>query len=698
MSAASNPYLDSKLSEQKIEQIRRQINRLFDEVAQLTEQDLAPAAFHGEFLQRALTGVAAPAGAVWGRSPEGNLVLQYQINLPHVGLDNSPESRQAHDEFLRQTCLQAKAQYMLPRSGTGATGGAGNPTDFIVLIAPIVLNNAVVGLLEVWQDPRHSPDALPGFLQFLIKMAGLAALFIRNQNLRQLSGQQQVWEELEKFSRKIHSSLNPTEVAYLIANEGRRLVICDRVSVAVREGRKTHIEAISGADVVEKRSNLVQLQCALAEKVAKWGERLVYQGTKDESLPPPVLDALDTYLAESNSKLLVVMPLRDEREKNLERPPRSTLIMESFETGANNDQLFARLDVIARHATSALYNSVEHRRIPLRILWQPLARLQDGLGSKARAITAAVAGLVFVILVLLVVIPYPLKMDANGKLLPEGRLWMYSPLEAQIVSFPDYVFTGSSVFQGQTLVELRDQRLEAQMIQLKGEIATLQNEIEALQALFVNTRDVAEKQRITGEIRKSKVQLDRKKAEYDALVRRTDAIEDRPGFFLIRAPIAGTVLNSDFRETLINRTVKPSEPLLRIGDKDKGWEIDLKIPQRHVAQILLAFKDKPADYELDVDLLLASAPTKTYKGKLARGKISGEALPNRDDPNDTEPVLAASVRIDGPDIPADKKLPPELLVTGTVVHAKVLCGNKPMIYSLFYGVWEFIYEKVLWWF
>jgi len=697
VSAASNPYLDSKLSEQKIEQIRRQINRLFDEVAQLTEQDLAPAAFHAEFLQRALTGVAAPAGAVWGRSPEGNLVLQYQINLPHVGLDQSQESRQAHDEFLRQTCLQGKPQYMLPRSG-GAVGGAGNPTDFIVLIAPIVLNNAVVGLLEVWQDPRHSPDALPGFLQFLIKMAGLASLFVRNQHLRQLSGQQQVWEELEKFSRKIHSSLNPTEVAYLIANEGRRLVICDRVSVAVREGRKTRIEAISGADVVEKRSNLVQLQCALADQVAKWGERLVYQGTKDDSLPPPVLAALDSYLAESNSKLLVVLPLRDEREKNLEKPPRSTLLMESFETGASNDQLFARLEVISRHATSALYNAVEHRRIPLRILWQPLARLQDGLGSKARAITAAVGGLLLVTLILLIVIPYPMKMDANGKLLPEGRVWMYAPVEGQIVSFPEYVFTGSTVFQGQTLIEMRDQRLEAQVIQLKGEIATLVEEIKSLESLFVTTRAVDDKQRITGELRKSKVQLDRKKSEYDALIRRTDAIEDRPGYFLIRAPIGGTVLNSDFRETLINRTVKPSEPLLRIGDKDKGWEIDLKIPQRHIGQILLAFEGKPEGYELDVDLLLASAPTKTYKGKLARGKIAGEALPNRDDPNDSEPVVAASVRIDGPGIAASEKLPPDLLVTGTVVHAKVRCGNKPMIYSLFYGVWEFIYEKFVFWF
>ena len=35
---------------------------------------------------------------------------------------------------------------------------------------------------------------------------------------------------------------------------------------------------------------------------------------------------------------------------------------------------------------------------------------------------------------------------------------------------------------------------------------------------------------------------------------------------------------------------------------------------------------------------------------------------------------------------------------GTEVHAKVRCGNRRMGYALFYGVWEFIYEKVVFFF
>jgi hypothetical protein len=38
------------------------------------------------------------------------------------------------------------------------------------------------------------------------------------------------------------------------------------------------------------------------------------------------------------------------------------------------------------------------------------------------------------------------------------------------------------------------------------------------------------------------------------------------------------------------------------------------------------------------------------------------------------------------------------MLTGTEIHARVRCGNAAMGYSLFYGVWEFIYEKIVFFF
>src|SRR5262249_50287263 len=158
------------------------------------------------------------------------------INLRQVGLDQGEHTRAQHDELLRQITAQPQPRLIPPHSSTGESMDGrvapGNPTDFVVLVAPIMYDNQLAGLVEIWQDPNRGADAQKGFLQFIVRMASLAAGYTRNHQLRQMVSQEQVWLQLEAFAQKIHASLNPIEVAYLVANEGRRLVESDRISVA----------------------------------------------------------------------------------------------------------------------------------------------------------------------------------------------------------------------------------------------------------------------------------------------------------------------------------------------------------------------------------------------------------------------------------------------------------------------------------
>src|SRR6516162_10392379 len=413
----------------QIEQARRQVNQMAEEIAQLAEADMEPTQFYGEFLQRVYFAIHGFAAAIWVRTPQGNLQLQCQINLREVGLDRSPECRPLHDEMLRQAALQAKGGIIRPHFshnfGTAQEQVAGNPTDYVIILVPILQEKQVLGLVELWIEPNRAPNVQQNLHQFLVRMTAFISLYQRNHRLRQMLGQQDLWLKLETFSRQIHGSLNTTEVAYLIANEARRLIEVDRISVATRTGDKCAVTAISGADVVEKRSNLVQLMRALFDAVIEWGERLVYIGTKDDALPPKVIAALDAYLGESNSKVLVVMPLHDECKKDRKKLARSALLMESFETNLQPEQLLARLDVVGRHACSALYNAQEYHRIPMRFLWLPLARVQDGLGGKAKAITASVIAGVSALVLAMIFVPFPLKMEATGQALPKDRRWIY---------------------------------------------------------------------------------------------------------------------------------------------------------------------------------------------------------------------------------------------------------------------------------
>jgi hypothetical protein len=716
----ANP--ESQVSPQNIEETRRQIQRLFEEVARLSELDLAPADYFGEFLKRVLTALAAPAGAVWMRTPQGNLQLQFQINLQNLGLHRSEEAQQAHQELLRLAFQQPRPLHLPPQSFAGQPEGGhaapGNPTDCLLLLVPIQVENQVDGLLEVWQDPNRNPAAVNGFLQFMTEMSQLASRYLRNRLMRQMAGQQALWTQLEAFSRTIHDSLNPVEVAYLIANEGRRLVDCDRLSIGVRYARKARVEAVSGADVVERRSNLVQLMQKLFDRVINWGEKLVYSGTKDEGLPPDVLKALDEYLAESNSKVLVVLPLKDERDKDTKRKPRSAMMMECFEPQQTPEQLVARLEVVGKHAAPALYNAVEHRRIPMRFLWLPLAKVQEGLGGKAKAIAALVAAGLAALVALMFLVPYQLKMDATGQLLPEERINVYAQNKGYVEEVA--VQPGERVVPNQALAKLSDFDLAKQIMEFDSKIDADQDMLHKNEEQLSSGRpqDLTTflKDDLMTKVIETRADLNLNRRLRDKTLKHYGVTADQndKGAFWLTAPefpaarrAEGdkepywTILSNDFRETLRRRPVDPKEPVLQLGNKQGRWEVEAKVPQKHIGQVLHAFeflsKDGKEVKELDVELLVRSDPTHTYLGKLSRDKIATQADPNKDEKGEAEPVVLAWIRIDGDDIPAAKRVPSDV-VPGTEVKCKVLCGRHRMGYSLFYGVWEFFYEKVVFFF
>lgn len=695
MTSSPQPQVEGR----RLEGARQHLNQLLKDLTRLAEQELPASDFYGPLLQGLLGSLAAPAGAVWGRTPQGNLALQYQINFRQVGLDEDEEGRRDHDELLRQAVQQARPFHVPPRS-SGATGADGRPesrntSDFLLLVAPIRVDEQVVGLLEVWQRPDAPAGAVPGYMSFLQVMADVASLYHRNQQRRRMASQEQVWTQLEAFALQVQGSLNPTEVAYHVANEGRRLVGCDRLSVATRQGKRITVEAISGVDVIHKSSPQVRLLRALCREVLHFGERLVFAGVQDASLPPGVLRALDAYLAESAAKLLVVLPLRDPREEESNRPARSLLVMEAFEPDVTPDQLIGRLEVVGKHAARPLYNAAEFRRIPMSWLWRPLARVQEGLGGKGRALVIVAAALVAALVACLVLVPYPLKMEAKGQLLPEERRWIYSPVEGHILDFAEGVQPGSHVEKNQPLVLMYDLQLDLKLNQLAAEVNGAEEEIAALAGQLNAAATEAERRKILAEKRQKELIRDGKQEELRTMRRRTQGDEGQPGRFWLKSPLTGTVLSWDFRENLKNRYVKPSDPILRIGNKEHAWEIELKIPQRNIGQVLKAFDPKDPKAELDVDLLLMSAPTRIFKGKLARSKIAGEASPSREEGPDAEPVVLASVRIDGPGIAPEDRLPRALLTAGTEVHSKIRCSERALGYAWFYGVWEFLYDKVV---
>jgi hypothetical protein len=186
---------------------------------------------------------------------------------------------------------------------------------------------------------------------------------------------------------------------------------------------------------------------------------------------------------------------------------------------------------------------------------------------------------------------------------------------------------------------------------------------------------------------------------------------DKPGEFFAIAPEMNRggglyrVLNADTRQYRLGQAVKTNEPLIRLGWVEGPWHVSMKIPNRNIGHVLKAFADpkkhhvdKDGKPYLDVDLLVTSDAERKYYGRLYKSAITGQAVPNKDDHNESDPIITAYLKINGDDYPEDKKLPRDLLVTGQEVHARIRCGDHALGYSLFHGVWEWFYEKVVFFF
>jgi len=700
----------------------RQIDEAFEEASRLAGSSLPPTDFYQQFLNRTLSAIDAPAGVVWLRTPQGFLQMACQVNLDKVGLDAKRGGRQCHNEILRQVFQSAPARpAMVEPQGrlTGVTAEPGtvpaaNLTDFYALFAPIVnQDKQPFGLLEIFSDPALDPRLYQTFLQYTVQMAGYASQYHQFSNARQTAGLERVFTQVEAFAKLIHSSLNPTEVAYHIANEGRRIIECDRLCVGVRHGKGVTVESVSGADVVEKASTHVRRMRNLFNAVIKFGDKLVYKGTKDEGLPPDLSHALDEYLAESQPKLLIVSPIRDEREKDDTKPARSILLLESFNPPEQVEPMIQRLDLIGKHAAGALYNAAEFKRIPFGMIWRPLGKISEGLGGKARFYWSLGILAVVALAVLMVFVPYQLRMDAKGEFLPTNNLNVYASHPGIVQGI--LVKPGDLVRPDTPLIRLTD----AEIKKKQGDLDLARDTADRLRQSYDSVLargglPIADESGVLRERDKQITIANGARMQLLSL-HRSHNLTGVPGEFAVIAPRFDQsiprlrdewrVISGDNRNDLLGRTVQQNQPLMRLGSVTGPWRIEMKIPQQNIGHIARALNtdgkhkvDSTGKKYLNVDVLLTSSPDESFPGRLYDEDMAREAIPNTDDRSESAPVVLAYVRVNLDEFGPAGQIPDYLKVAGQEVHTKIHCGKEPMGYALFHGVWEWFYENVVFFF
>jgi hypothetical protein len=311
------------------------------------------------------------------------------------------------------------------------------------------------------------------------------------------------------------------------------------------------------------------------------------------------------------------------------------------------------------------------------------------------------------------------RAEAKGTLQPVEITKLYAPSDGKVIDIK--AKSGERINPGFSAVYLYSPELEKRYTELSNEIGEAEQKERSL-APLVNDEKVPPEQRATFRAQMNMAGNSRiaKMSQRNELDKKYNMVPNMPGMFRAVAPPfdprldrpAGesvwTVLNENRNETLYGRTVRPNEELVRLGNIEGNWQVELKIPQRNVGQIARAFVEPgmhktEADGRkyLDVDVLLASMPDTRYLGRLYQSEINAEAVPNKNEHDENEPVVTAYVKLNlknVKDFPEERFVPRSQFVTGLEVRTRIRCGDHSVGYAYGHGVWEWFYEKVVFFF
>ncbi|MDA9777187.1 efflux RND transporter periplasmic adaptor subunit [Rubripirellula sp.] len=675
-------------NQQTVEETKAQIRGLVNEIAQLAKSGATPDEFYSGLLTRIITALAAAGGAIWLLDDNGKLRLQYQVNTEQPLLNQDNEDGIKHQRLIERVARSGQSILVPPYSGTTDGDGEGNPTRYLLVLGALKHDEKQDGLIEVFQRPDTAPDTQRGYLRFVQQMCDLAAEWLRGQTLRTLGDRQTLWQQADAFARASHESLDLKETAYIVANDGRRLIGCDRVSVAIKKGRKCRVQAISGQDTIENRSNIVAALNHLATTVVAAGEPLWHDGST-EDLPPQIEEALEDYVDQSYGRNIAVLPLREpERRLGVSQDQGAAgeidrdnahrgevigaLIIEQIESAIPPEIFKARCDLVYEHGTRAIANSMSHSNLFLMPLWRALGRASWVLRARTLPKTLGILGLLSAVILGLIFIKKDFNLEAEGTLVPMQRREIFAPIDGEVLEV--LVDHDDPVDPGDLLVRMINRDLEIQLTEVVGQISTNRVEERRVQGqMRLRNNELSERRALEAEQIKLETEFQVLRKKEQLYLRRMSELE-------VRSPIKGRIVSWDVEKTLRSRPIVTGQVLLEVADLNEPLVLEVELPEKREGHLDQYVEDQNLgdSDQLTVSYILATDPDEPLDAKLALDSISMRA--------DADEEHGAIIKMRA--IPSQEMLRELQPRPGAKVIAKIYCGRRSSGFVFFHEIYE----------
>jgi multidrug efflux pump subunit AcrA (membrane-fusion protein) len=651
-------------------------------LGQLARSPLEPEEFYGRLLAGSVHALSAQGGIVWLRGAGGALRPVTQINWPAANFTGA-DGRRAHDALLASAIAAGHVLSISPRA---IPDSAANPTDHALLLAPVRVaiedDTATIAVLEIIPRGDSSPSAFHGYEQFLSAVAEVAAEYHACRELARLRGDESYRQELLRLSSLVHRHIDLEPTAYAVANEGRRVIGCDRLSVLAKVGRHSRLLATSGTSRIERRSTAARQLEHLAELVRPLAEPAYYADGQSDALPI-VAEALEAHAEESHARQVAVLPLLRPRsavdEDSIRRSsakteqPTFVLIVEQFDS-RNGDLRREHVVEVGELSSTALYNAWQIEQLPFRTLLRPLAAAKQTI-TEYHTRSTLLAGAAVAVVAALLIVPADFLINAPGTLQPAVRHDVFAPRSGLVDEV--LVAHGADVAAGQPLVKLRDPQLELDLKKVSGEMETVSRQLDSARATK-SSRDVRDAgttdlYRLSASEREFEQQLANLQQEQALLIRERDAL-------VVRSPIAGRVLTWDVSNRLVARPVERGEVLMTVADLNADWQLDLDVPDDRIGHVAAA--RTAIQPELPVRFRLHSDDN-PHTGLIQ--DVSTTADVSTDTKSRPTPTVRTVVAFDKSQLTDAQR---RELRPGIAAQAEIECGRRSLGYVWLHDVWD----------
>jgi len=651
----------------------REIDELLAATATVAREGGEAPAFYEVFLKNLAQALGATCGGVWQPDRDGGYQLVSELRW-HATTGDRPGGWPDR-EWLSVAALQRAAQLLPPRRR--ATGALGNPGEDVLLAGAIEDDfGRSLAVVILFLEPRDAAAPQEQALEVFDAFRDLAADYHRRAALKTLVDRQRRQTGADEFAERVHRGRDADTTAYVIVNDGRSLIGCDRVSLVTVEGGQPKTRAVSGVDSVERRGAVVRALETLAVHVAATGEPIELDRAAPSS-DMPVRDVAEAYRDASLAASLIALPLVQPWRGDDATPARAfaVVVLEWFQAPLPQPEARAAiLRPFQRHAEAAFAQALAQERIPWAAWWRridPWFAAQTSTRWKRAYMTAGAIGAAALLGWL---IPAELTVTARGRLQPVERRAIFAPADGVVLEV--LAEDAKPVAADQLLLRLDSPALDLEAARIAGELATAEEQLRSVKAeRWSAANGPSRPEHDASELAAQEESL---AALVASLGAQQQLVARQQDDLVVRSPIAGKVVTWRATDLLRGRPVARGQELLTVANEAGPWRLELDIPDREFRQVLLAQQSN--EQPLEVSFRLATEANSVFAGQLS--KLSG-ATQTRDD---AQLVVPAEVTFDRAAAP--------VLRTGAQATAKIHCGRRPIAYVWFHEIWEWLAARV----